>query len=72
MHTLLPDELCRVVQDDKRSEPLILLRKGGGQPVETLTIQQAQDVHSANITVEHTPTEDCWYCALSEVLIGIR
>lgn len=73
--TLAPDEVCRVVQDDARSEPLILLRKGEGLPVLTLTIQQAHeelDRGAAEYTGWDDSVLDVWWPELNDVLAGIR
>lgn len=72
MYFLPPDELCRVVQDDEAGQPCILLRRGAGQPVETLTIQQAHAVIDAHLVIEHVPDSECWVCALIAVADGIR
>lgn len=71
--TLNEGEICRLVQDDKRGEPMVLLRRTPESATEVLTVEQAWKVrNTASIPHPESEDEPCWFCELGYLLEGIR
>lgn len=64
---------CILVQDEDKGEPVVLLRRHPGAPVEELTVQQAHAaVEQAPYVVTQEPIPPAWWVALIDLLEGIR
>lgn len=66
LQALRSNETCRLIQDEERDEPLILLRQGEGFPVHALTVQEAHAI------LERAIRPHPVWTALDELLQGIR